>query len=162
MFDVVTAGTSWHWVDPLAGAAKAAAVLRPGGLLAVFGHAFQLPADFSAVFATVYRDVAPDSPISVQSTPGNALEQYRALYAKAADGVRQADGFAEPEEWRFDWERSYTRDEWLDQLPTLGALSHLTEDQRARVVEGVSATIGAAFTMPYTTIAVAARRLGAG
>src|SRR3954454_15699244 len=31
-FDAVVAGQTWHWVDPAAGAAKAAQVLRPGGL----------------------------------------------------------------------------------------------------------------------------------
>jgi SAM-dependent methyltransferase len=35
-FDAVVAGQTWHWVDPIAGAAKAAEVLRPGGRLAVF------------------------------------------------------------------------------------------------------------------------------
>lgn len=30
-FDAVIAGQAWHWVDPVAGAAKAAQVLRPGG-----------------------------------------------------------------------------------------------------------------------------------
>src|SRR5689334_7216277 len=35
-FDVVVAGQTWHWVDPLAGATKAASVLRPGGRLALF------------------------------------------------------------------------------------------------------------------------------
>jgi SAM-dependent methyltransferase len=35
-FDAVIAGTTWHWVDPVAGAAKAAQVLRPGGLIAPF------------------------------------------------------------------------------------------------------------------------------
>ena len=29
-FDAVIAGTAWHWVDPVAGAAKTARVLRPG------------------------------------------------------------------------------------------------------------------------------------
>ncbi|MFG2003817.1 class I SAM-dependent methyltransferase [Spirillospora sp. NPDC048911] len=38
-FDAVIAGQSWHWVDPVAGAAKAAEVLRPGGRLAVFWNA---------------------------------------------------------------------------------------------------------------------------
>ena len=40
-FDAVIAGTAWHWVDPVAGAAKAAQVLRPGGRLAPFHHVFQ-------------------------------------------------------------------------------------------------------------------------
>lgn len=35
-FDAVIAGQTWHWLDPVAGAAKAALVLRPGGRLAVF------------------------------------------------------------------------------------------------------------------------------
>src|SRR3984885_16106882 len=35
-FDTVIAGQAWHWVDPVAGAVKAAQVLRPGGRLAVF------------------------------------------------------------------------------------------------------------------------------
>src|SRR2546423_12433136 len=35
-FDAVVAGQAWHWVDPVAGPAQAAAVLDPGGLLAVF------------------------------------------------------------------------------------------------------------------------------
>src|SRR3954447_15322634 len=40
-FDAVVAGTAWHWVDPVAGAAKAARVLRPGGRLAPFHHVFE-------------------------------------------------------------------------------------------------------------------------
>jgi SAM-dependent methyltransferase len=41
-FDAVIAGQAWHWVDPVAGAAKAAEVLRPGGRLAVFWNAFKV------------------------------------------------------------------------------------------------------------------------
>lgn len=42
-FDAVVSGTAWHWVDSVAGAAKAARVLRPKGGLAPFGHVYQLP-----------------------------------------------------------------------------------------------------------------------
>lgn len=61
-FDAVIAGQAWHWVDPVAGAAKAAQVLRPGGRLAVFWNAFQLPPSLGEAFAEVYRQVMPDSP----------------------------------------------------------------------------------------------------
>ena len=44
-FDAVVAGQAWHWVDPVAGAAKAARVLRPGGRLAAFWHVFEPPQD---------------------------------------------------------------------------------------------------------------------
>lgn len=59
-FDAVVAGQSWHWVDPVAGAAKAARVLRPGGLLALFAHAYAPPPSVAEAFATVFRKVAPD------------------------------------------------------------------------------------------------------
>ncbi len=42
-FDAVIAGQAWHWVDPVAGAAKAAQVLRPVGRLAVFWNSFRPP-----------------------------------------------------------------------------------------------------------------------
>jgi SAM-dependent methyltransferase len=44
-FDAVIAAQAWHWVDPVAGAAKAAQVLRAGGRLAVFWNAFEPPPD---------------------------------------------------------------------------------------------------------------------
>src|SRR6202453_3786163 len=49
-FDAVVAGTAWHWVDPVAGAAKAAQVLRPGGRLAPFHHVFQAPPEVMEAF----------------------------------------------------------------------------------------------------------------
>jgi hypothetical protein len=86
------------------------------------------------------------------------------MYAKAADGIRQAGRFGEPEQWRFDWERSYTRDEWLDLLPTTGLLTRLPPDKLAEVLDGVGAAvdkIGGSLTMPYTTLAATATRISA-
>ncbi|MER7004377.1 class I SAM-dependent methyltransferase [Dactylosporangium sp. NPDC000555] len=42
-FDALVAGQAWHWVNPVAGAAKTAAVLRPGGRLALFWNARSSP-----------------------------------------------------------------------------------------------------------------------
>ena len=39
--------------------------------------------------------------------------------------MRQAGGFGEPQTWRFDWSRPYTRAEWLDVVPTFGGHSLL-------------------------------------
>src|SRR5690348_8075778 len=123
-FDAVVAGTAWHWVDPVAGAAKAAQVLRPGGRLAPFGHAFELPPTVADALAAAYRRVAPDSPIGFDHRSGvSILDAYQGLYARAADGIRQAGGFDEPVLWRYDWQRVYTRDELLDLMPTSGGLA---------------------------------------
>jgi SAM-dependent methyltransferase len=83
-FDAVVAGQAWHWVDPVAGAAK------------------------------------------------------------AADGIRQAGAFGDAEQWRFDWEQSYTRDEWLDQLPTFGLHTRLPPAKLQEVLGGIGAAVGAA------------------
>jgi hypothetical protein len=83
------------------------------------------------------------------------------MFAKFADGIRDAGGFGEPEWWRFGWERSYTRDEWLDFLPTTGGLTRLAPDALAAVLDGVGAAIdglGGRFVLPYTTLAVVARK----
>ena len=159
-FDAVIAGTAWHWVDPVKGAAKATLALRPGGMLAPFWHVPQLPPDLTDAFAAVVRRVIPDS-LFVLPPGRQALDGYQGLFSKAADGIRAAGAFSEPEQWRFDWERSYTRDEWLDQLPTLGALTRLPPDLLAQVLDGVGAAIDAragSFTLPYATVAVTAAR----
>lgn len=57
VFDLVIAGQTWHWVDPVAGAAKAADVLRAGGRLAVFWNVFGFPPGLGAALAQVYQRV---------------------------------------------------------------------------------------------------------
>jgi SAM-dependent methyltransferase len=165
-FDVVVAGQAWHWVDPVAGAARAAVALRPGGRLAVFWNAFHFPADMSAAFAAAYRRSVPDSPMS-QASPGSmpGPEIYAKMCAKAADGMRQAGGFDDPEQWRFDWDRRYTRDEWLDQVPTFGGHSQLAPAKLRQVLGDMGAAIDAAggsFTVQYATMAATAARSGTG
>jgi SAM-dependent methyltransferase len=162
-FHAVTAGQAWHWIDPVAGAAKAAQALRPGGLLATFWNAFQLPPEVAEAFGTAYRRVVPDSPFDPRAMAKSTLDAYAAMLTKSADGIRKAGGFGEPEQWRFDWEWSYTRDAWLDQLPTYGILTGLAPDKLAEVVREAGAAVdalGGSFTMRYATVAVAATRTG--
>ncbi len=160
VFDAVVAGQAWHWVDPDAGAAKAGEVLRPGGLLAVFAHVFESPPAVAEVFAEVFRRVVPDSPFAGQPA-GNAVEMHRAGFERVAASIRETGAFAEPEHWRFDRERTCTRDEWLDLLPTTGGLTRLPAAAQAEILTAVGAAIdelGGAFTKTFTTLAVAAVR----
>jgi SAM-dependent methyltransferase len=159
-FDVVIAAQAWHWVDPVAGAAQAAAVLRPGGRLAVFWNAFLPPADLRAAFGEVYQRALPDRPVAgFWARP--AVEAYLVGCGRAADAMRQAGGFGEPETWRFDWSRPYTRDEWLDVVPTFGGHSLLPADVQAELLTGIGAAVdavGGVFTMDYATVAATATR----
>jgi SAM-dependent methyltransferase len=158
-FDAVIAGQAWHWVDPVAGAVKAAQVLRPGGRLAVFWNSFRPPADVGEAFAMVHRRVLPDSPLSRGVMPGP--DAYSALATKAADGMRQAGAFTDSREWRFDWARRYTRDEWLDVVPTFGGYDQIQPARQEELQAGLGAAIdavGGSFTMGYTAVVATALR----
>jgi len=157
-FDAVIAGQAWHWVDPVAGAAKVAQVLRPGRRLAVFWNAFQPPPSLGEAFAGVYRQVMPGSP---NVWAGPILDAYLMMCGTAADGIRQVGAFGGPEEWRFGWDRPWTRDEWLEQVPTFGGHTQLPPATLEDLLAGIGAAIdavGGSLTMGYTTVAVTAAR----
>ncbi|NUS95414.1 MAG: SAM-dependent methyltransferase, partial [Nocardia sp.] len=82
-------------------------------------------------------------------------------YAEFADRIRETRQFGDPEQWRFDWQRSYTRDRWLELLPTTGGLTRLRADQLAEILDAVGEavdSVGGSFTMDYTTLATVATR----
>jgi hypothetical protein len=136
------------------GAEKASRVLRPNGLLALYWHVFDPPGPVAEAFDEVMQRVAPDAPLQ---NPGLELQQRNVK--RAIEGVRAAGGFGEPEQWEFEWQREYTRDEWLDHLPTTGTLTQLEPDQLATVLNAVGNaidSIGSRFTMQYITLATAA------
>ncbi|MEV4801682.1 class I SAM-dependent methyltransferase [Nonomuraea sp. NPDC049421] len=154
-FDAVVAGQTWHWVDPVAGAARAAEVLRPGGRLALFWNVMQPPPAVADAFAEVYRRVLPQ--MAAVGAAGPALEAYAVMAGKASEGIEACGAFHEPERWRDDWERTYTREEWLDALPTFGGHSRLPAEQREELLAGMGAAVdalGGRFVLPYATVTV--------
>jgi SAM-dependent methyltransferase len=155
-FDAVVAGQAWHWVDPIAGAARAAEVLRPGGRLALFWNAFQPRADLAAAIGEVYRRTAPSLPFN----PLAVADPYATVAEKASTGLEPA--FETPEVWRYAWEHEYRREDWLDQVPTAGGHNLLPPDELKALIKGLGKVIGERFTMPYTTVVVTALRAGRG
>lgn len=157
MFDAVVAGMTWHWVDPVAGSAKVASVLRPGGRVAVFWHAFEMPPEVAAAMASAFRKVLPQAPVKPGTMQGVAL--YRPGLDKALAGFREVGGFEGFDQWRFDWTREYTKDEWLDQIPTQGTMTQLPSAQLTKILDAVGSAIdeiGGGFTMQYSTVAATA------
>jgi len=156
-FDLVVAGQTWHWIDPVAGAAKAAEVLRPGGGLAVFWNAPAPSTTVRDAFSEVYARIFPDW--NPWARP--AADAYGAIIGRAADGIAETGAFGPAERSRFDWERSYTRDEWLEQIPTGGDASQFAPETLAALLAALGAAIdelGGAFTMGYASLAVSAPR----
>lgn len=148
-FDAVVAGQTWHWVDPVAGARKAAEVLRPGGRLAVFWNVFRPAPDLAAAFDAVYRRLLPE-PFGSMWERGTDDEPFT---GPATLGIREA-GLGEPETWRFPWERAYARDEWLEQMRTSGGTSRIPPDTLEELLAASGEVIGDGFTMGYEAVVV--------
>ncbi len=161
LFDAVVAGQTWHWVDPVVGASQAARVLRPGGRFAVFWNCEQPPSELAEAFAAVYRRAAPES-LHARRWASSSSDPYATLRRTAVDGLERAGGFGDPEEWHIDREYTYSRAQWLDQLPTQGGHNQVSPRALQSVTDGIAAAIdavGGRFTVRCTTSVVTAARL---
>ncbi len=158
-FDLMIAGTTWHWLDPRAGAAKAAEALRPDGRLAVFWNVGQPPPELARAFSAVYRRILPGTPFAV--APSDPLAAYERIVTRSADAIRAIGSFSTPERWQVEWERSYTTGQWIDQVPTFGGHSQVPAGTLQELLAGIGAAIdaiGGRFTMRYATVALIATR----
>lgn len=150
-FDLVVSGQAWHWVDPVAGAAKAARLLRADGRVALFWNA----AEYPPAIRDVYRRTLPGTMLS----QAGRRDSYPVFYDQAEDGLRRAGCFTSPQRWLVDWAATYTSDQWLDQVPTFGGHGQLPAGKLDELLAGIAAVIdslGGEITVEYTAGAVTA------
>lgn len=157
MFDLVASGQAWHWIDPDIGARRAADVLRPGGLLAAFWNADELPEELAQTFADIFRELAPTTLAARRWDVVSTLPGFSALCRRAADGMSATGAFRQIEQWQYPWDRSYSSDEWLELLLTMADVAELPSP----TLEALTTTMGTAieaaggsFTIRYTTVVV--------
>ncbi len=158
-FDAVVSATTWHWLEPDTAAAKAAEVLRRGGVLAAFWHIFDPEPEAAEAFAAVYARVVPE--LAAFTRPQAAASGHASIVDKASDGIRATSAFAEPETWEYAWELRYTRDEWLDHIPTTGIAPRIPAPKMQDLLDGLGDAVdalGGSFTMHFTTHALVAVR----
>lgn len=107
---------------------------------------------------------AAEFPLFQGGAPGGAAS-YAPLSDKAIDGIKQTGMFSEPEQWQFDWERPYTRDEWLDTVHKFGGHTQIPPEKFAELLSGIGDVVDAAggrFVMGYAAVVVTATRVDAG
>ena len=158
-FDAVIAGQAWHWVDPVAGAAKAADVLRPGGLLAVLRNDGQLPPEIVEAVRAVYQRLLPGT-FAAHAVTRSAAETYALQTARTVEGIRQTGRFGEPERWDLAWEQHVSHAEWLDLVPTSDGHTLLPQAVLDEVLAALRVALYAVsdgFTIQYVTTVFAAR-----
>jgi SAM-dependent methyltransferase len=124
-FDLVTSGDAWHWIDPVAGLAKATSVLRAGGTLARFWNSMVLDADVLAVLGGVYRVHAPSAWLYGEPPPPS-----EEMFA-ASGWTRDTDGLAFAETKIYPWERTFAVEEWVQYIATISDHRRLGGDALA-------------------------------
>ena len=112
-FDVVASAQAWHWVDQDIGPARAADALRQGGRLALISNGYE-----RGRFGTSSAPcTASTHPSSSTRRSCSADPPYRSE-KRTQPRSRPVDALAPSTSGRSLGNDTYTRDEWLDQLPT--------------------------------------------
>ncbi len=156
-FDLVTSAQAWHWIDPRAGAVRAAQALRAGGLLGLFWNYGDPPPHVWDLLSPIYACLGP------------SVEKYSVLFGNrdarvqdTLDGLAAAGAYGPGDVARFAWSERYDTTAWLAQLSTHSDHRALPAAQRERLLAAVGEaldSVGGSFEMPYETVLVLARRL---
>lgn len=156
VFDLLTSGQAWHWVEPERGARQAAAVLRSGARLALFWNSLQHDAEVAAAFEEIYTRLAPALLVGSVS-----LGTVQVSGVEDADAFRATGEFIDLETRAYDWDRRYTTATWLDELPTHSGHRVLPADVLGAILDEVGAMIdrrGGALAVGYRTAGLFGRR----
>jgi SAM-dependent methyltransferase len=127
-FALVFAATAWQWLDPALRYRKAWTLLRPGGRLAFWDATHVFPAGGDLFFGEiqeVYDEIGEGDPGAGRPPPGE-LPDSRAQI--------EAGGLFEDVTVRhFDWETTYTAEEYIRLLNTFSGHIAMAPWQRNRL-----------------------------
>ncbi|HJS94977.1 MAG TPA: class I SAM-dependent methyltransferase [Solirubrobacteraceae bacterium] len=159
-FPLVFAAQAWHWVDPAVGFAKAAQVLRPGGVLAAFwNRPMWARAPLREVLIDAYRQAGPEvleetDPMHPANSPSGDETEWRA-------GVAAAHGLGAAEVREYEWSATYTGRDYSSLLQTHSTVRVMEDERRRALVEAVASAVeshGNVLELPLVTLVYLARR----
>ncbi len=156
MFDLVMSGQAWHWVQPEAGTAKAASVLRPSGHIALFWNRGRHDPETGAALDAVYARLAP----SIVQPPVTDLRPQVDVHDER-DALGNSDQFSGVKTEEFSWEAVYDRAAWLDVIATHSDHVTLPDATRAALLDAVGDVIdrrGGSIAYSYSTLLLLATR----
>jgi SAM-dependent methyltransferase len=124
-FALVFAATAWQWLDPALRYRKTWTLLRPGGHLAFWDATHVFPAGGDPFFGEiqdVYEEIGEGDPRAGWPPPGELPDQRAQI---------EASGLFEDVTVRhFDWETTYTAEEYIRLLDTFSG--HIAMPDRKR------------------------------
>ena len=137
-FDAIVCAQAFHWVDPELRFSKAAAALRPGGSLAVFGHVSRLDASpLRPALDAAYARHAP-------SLLGPSVTAWYSAEGPLQRDFAASGRFERVSHRRHDWARSFTTRDYLDLMQTYSEHRMLDELSLAALLAAVAEVIEAA------------------
>ncbi len=135
-FDMVASAQAWHWVPPQVGFKKAAALLRPGGVLAIFGNDWTLVDEAQREQVDlIYQRLAPELRNSPLSTWYRADGQLPGM-------VEESGLFGRPAYANFEWSRELDVPAYLDLLSTLSNHQGLERDRLKALLRALGDNLG--------------------
>ena len=158
-FDVVSSGQAWHWIEPAAGAARAADVLNEGGQFGAFWNFGDPPPHVRERLAPIYDRLAPE--LVNYSIVLDSRQRDQRIELTLA-GMSGSERFGPVEVRRFAWVRTYSAREWADFMATHSDHQALEPARLKALVDAVTAAIegiGDNFEMSYEAVLVTARSL---
>ena len=147
-FDLIAAAQAWHWVPQTIGLAKAASLLQPDGLFAIFGSEWT-PSDpkLSSAIDDAYLCSAPElrsSPLGTWYRPDGPLP-----------GMIAASGLFRDMRYRsFAWWRTLDLESYLGMLRTLSnhqGLAPVHLEALMNAVRDAARPFGSMIELSYTT-----------
>lgn len=154
-FKLIFAAQSWHWIPRKIAFEKAADLLDPGGVLAVFGH---VPGSLEEPMATTFERIyvkhtgAWRPPPEAGYLPSGPLAKWFDDSKRFERAIHR--GYA--------WKRTFSASSYCDFAQTRSDHQVMPPQQREAILSELEAAIsshGDNFTWPYETHLYMARRL---
>ncbi|HIK17821.1 MAG TPA: class I SAM-dependent methyltransferase, partial [Leptolyngbyaceae cyanobacterium M33_DOE_097] len=157
-FDAVLAATSFHWVTPDVGYAKAAAALRDRGALILLWNTGMMPTDkINQVLEPVFQAYAPE--LAKYETHEQQLESLKTIGQALLDSNLFQDLILD----HVLYETVYSVDDYLALLSTYSSYIALEIEQRDRLFEAMRYTLkevfGGAIALSYRSVFQVMRRV---
>lgn len=158
-FGLLYSAQAWHWITPEVRYVKAADMLAPGGVIALFWHCVQWNGEpLRDELEELYQRLAPDLLARHPTFPG--LGRARSADVNEAE-IQHTGLFRNVTTRTYPWSATFTADTYASLLQTQSAHRMLAEDRRARLLDGVREIIaarGGEIEVPHATPLVMARR----
>jgi ubiquinone/menaquinone biosynthesis C-methylase UbiE len=173
-FEAVFSATAFHWVDPSVGWAKAARLLRPGGVLALLAHVDCSVGELETEFLAAWREVLPKAEEwelrdrrtlreGAESRRGNVSELWAWLMRRELGRPEVAALFEEAEVTWVPVEREETSQDVLAFLRTTSTYLQLDRDRRGRLERRLTEVLdraGGSYRSTILAALVTARAVG--